>query len=135
MRIALFILLCSFLAANTVWASYNIYETNGWNKYDFEISGSDLAKAPEWHEGESLPLTPRKALESARKELGKLVGDTNDWVLTDIEITSLWSDKYWFYKVTYVQTITVEKGAPPSLMIPVLMDGTAIQPTISRIKK
>jgi hypothetical protein len=107
----------------------------GTNTYEFEVTASDIAKTPEWHEGEDLPLPPRKALQSAKKELEQLVGDTEQWKLSFVEITPYIDGKHWFYRVGYIIPLAAPRGAfiqektpsPQSMTIPVLMDGTVVR--------
>jgi hypothetical protein len=141
MRIVSLILLCSLLAACDAQA-YGIYYTYDKHNYHFEISASDIAKTPEWHEGEDLPLSPRLALQSARKELGQLVGNTTSWKLSLIQITPYGDGKHWFYEVCFFVPLAPRHGAytqekspaPPSMVIPILMDGATIQPKVSPVK-
>ena len=127
--------------ATTSNAGYGI--CYGYNKhsYHFDISASDIANTPEWQEGDDPPLTIPKAVKSAKKELECLVGNTNGWKLSLLEITPYGDGKHWFYLITYSSPpppqepgtvpMAVSCVPPlPKLMIPVLMDGGAVAPEV-----
>lgn len=147
------ILLCSFLAAGNAQAQmthattssntgYGIYYSYDKHSYHFDISASDIAKTPEWNEVEEVPLAIPKASQSAKKELERLVGNTNGWKLSLVEITPYGDGKHWFYLVTFTSPppkpvpgtipgiIPDLQLPPPKLMIPVLMDGGAVAPEV-----
>jgi hypothetical protein len=107
-------------------------------RFDFEISDAAIRQTPEWTGSGDLPLPPREALRVARAELGKLVGDTSAWNLSELDLSPHRDGRHWVYYVHYLiprdkDDYQIMESANPvrEVVIPVLMNGVAVQPKIN----
>ena len=103
----------------------------GGKKYEFRISDQDLQKTPAWPAGqENPPLSPRRAIDIASKELATLLPNGKDWRLHDVTLRPV--DNHWIYLVNFLEPL--RPGAAEQLstgfQVVVLMNGTAVTPQV-----
>lgn len=119
------------ISAKPAAAFFSYYEGR---KYDFAISDVRLAKTPVWQSEDSSPLlSPRKAGDLATGFLPKLVADPARWKIKEITLTPVGPGSVWIYVVEIVESDPpgAGEGRLPKFNIPVLMDGTVVQPSIT----
>ena len=104
--------------------------------YYFEVTESDLNKAPRWIENTPYPpLSPRDAEAAAREEAHRLRPDVTAWHLDAIELRNVVQD-CWCYHVVFFRGDVAIAGLPEFLRIPILMNGRAVHgSTASRFAK
>ena len=108
----------------------------GWS---FVVQQSSLDNSSLWQEQEDAPrLAPRAAIRSARALLARLsCKDANDWEVSQVGFRRVSPVlKSWLYVVSLQEPIRVPKGSvvgavsPRFIEIPVLLDGTAVTPSV-----
>ena len=102
-------------------------------KYEFHIANQDLQKTPAWPATqENPPLSPRRAIDIASKQLAALLPNGKDWRLYSITLRPM--DDRWIYLVDFLEPLrgdnTVQQVSS-SFQIVVLMNGVAITPKVS----
>src|SRR5205085_6896163 len=99
-------------------------------KYEFHIPDQDLQKTPSWPAGqENPPLSPRRAIDIATKQLGTLLPDGKDWRLYEITLRPI--ENHWVYLVQFLEPLKGDgagKQLSSGFQVVVLMNGTAINP-------
>jgi len=110
--------------------------------YDFRLSRSAIEKAPDWmSDSDFPPLSPVKAYEIALKQAKQLRPEVKIWGTKDILLQPVFGkrnrfqDQDWIYLITLQDFSGPIAGVPWSLAIPIYMDGSTIQPVITRSKK
>ena len=111
----------------------SIFDGNG---YDFCVTQETVDDTPSWFEDDDYPpVSPRGAARSAKSELAALVNHPEDWTMNEVELIPAGRSDKWAYVVSFLGPATNPYGgAVPDLRIPVLMDGTAVTPHVSRIR-
>jgi hypothetical protein len=110
--------------------------------YDFRLSRSAIAKAPEWMSNSDFPpLSPVRAYDVALKQAKQLRPEVTIWGTKDILLQPVLGksnrvqDQDWIYLITLQDVSGPIAGVPWSLAIPIYMDGSTIKPVITRSKK
>jgi hypothetical protein len=126
---------CAILMASAPRTTHaQTYYSYAFSKqYTVEITRENLKATPDWKENEEHPpLSARKAIVIATKLKDKLVKDSDDftWKLQHASLTPADDDK-WYWLVHFdAEFQGVSTGIPNHLRLVVLMDGTAIEPTV-----
>lgn len=100
------------------------------------IRKEDLKGTPSWNANYSAKpiLAPSAAVLSAQQELNRIVSDPANWLLYGINMQQISGipnkTKPWIYLVEYRTIVHGEKGR---IVIPVLMNGQAIQGRNSKL--
>jgi hypothetical protein len=104
----------------------------GGKKYDFRVTEQDLKLAPTWQPNqENPPLSPRRAIESASKQLATLLPNGKDWRLYQITLKPV--ENYWIYLVEFLEPAasgTTGRQTSAGFQIIVLMNGVAVVPKV-----
>jgi hypothetical protein len=114
--------------------------------YSFGTSGTAFKATPNWNESDDFPpLSPRKAVFAAFEEAKRLRPDVSEWRVETVTLDQIQNN--WFYRVQfarnervptgevryyssgYTNTNAIEIHLP--LIVPVLMDGTAVHGGVS----
>ena len=101
----------------------------GGKSYSSVIRKGDLRKSPAWNERDSLPVSPGRALELARKKLESTVPAAKEWELKLIGLQPTHFMNRWIYAVEFNPPIGpagFRTGPPEWLSIAVLMDGRVL---------
>jgi len=105
----------------------------GGKKYEFHIADQDLQKTPAWPATqESPPLSPRRAIDIASKQLAALLPNGKDWRLYSVTLRPM--DDRWIYLVDFLEPVRRDNAAQQlssSFQVVVLMNGVAITPKVS----
>ena len=105
----------------------------GGKKYEFHVSEQDLQKTPAWPAGqENPPLSPRRAIDIASKQLATMVPNGKDWRLYEVTLRPI--DDRWIYLVQFLEPLrgnTVAQQTSAGFQIVVLMNGVAVVPRVS----
>ena len=113
-------------------APYTEFEYWGDKKYAFSVSLEQLRKAPAWSAAQDTPpLSPRKATAAAWSDLRSFLPSTAGWGVERIELCPLRQGQYWVYRVVFSPDYSTYDGPLLDIGVTVLMDGTAIKPTIT----
>ena len=104
-------------------------EYNG-KKYEFRIADVDLSRTPAWSAAqENPPISARRAIDIASKQLAMLLPDGKDWRLYQVTLKPI-GDR-WIYLVEFLEPLRGD-GAGQRLsngfQIFVLMNGVAVAP-------
>src|SRR5438132_9985735 len=95
----------------------------GGKKYEFHVSDQDLQKTPAWPAGqENPPLSPRRAIDIASKQLATLLPNGKDWRLYEVTLRPI--DDRWIYLVQFLEPLrgnTVAQQTSTGFQIVVLM--------------
>ena len=95
--------------------------------YFFETTQGVIDAAPKWKANEAFPpLSPRKAMVAALREVKRLRPDVAEWNLERVALEGR-DSAFWFYEVTFTRSDVPYTGLPYFLHVPVLMDGTAVR--------
>ncbi len=120
----------SAFAQDKEWSRFTRYVDG--SKYTFKVTAEELQNLPSWNpETEDVPLSARKAIEVARKNLGKFLSTPDKWSVDHVDLTRMTKDK-WIYEV-YFDCLSEDCGRPDSdwsFMIYVKMDGSIVEPII-----
>lgn len=105
----------------------------GGKKYEFQISDQDLQKTPAWQPGqENPPLSARRAIEVATKQIATLLPNGKDWRLYAVTLRPI--EGRWVYLVDFLEPLR-GTGAGQQLsagfQVVVLMNGTAVAPRVT----
>jgi hypothetical protein len=105
----------------------------GGKKYEFHIPDEDLQRTPVWAPTQdNPPLSPRRAIDSATKQLAALLPNGKDWRLYSVTLRPI-ADR-WIYLVDFLEPLRGD-GAGQQLsagfQIVVLMNGVAVPPKVS----
>jgi hypothetical protein len=116
----------------------SFYSYYSGKKYDFQVTESDLRRAPPWHEHEdNPPLPPRKAVTVASTYLGQLLPDAESWSVEKVSLQRAGgkSDINWVYVIEFTGPLASGSsqlgGMVHTFTIVVLMNGVAVEPKIS----
>jgi hypothetical protein len=98
-------------------------------KYDFRVTEQDLKAAPAWPATQdNPPLSARRAIDAASKQLATLVPNGKDWRVSAVSLKPI--DGYWIYLVEFLEPLRA--GAPDQVsqafQVVVLMNGVAVVP-------
>ena len=99
--------------------------------FDYTVSRDDVIGTPIWpQKDEHPPLSPRRAQEIARKELGKLVKNIDEWSLRGIVLFDMGDHLHWIFKIHFDRTYPADVAVfgADYFDMPVLMDGKVIPP-------
>ena len=73
-------------------------------KYEFRISDEDLQKTPVWASGqENPPLSPRRAVDVATRQLASLLPNGKDWRLYAVTLRPI--ENRWIYLVEFLEPL------------------------------
>ena len=110
--------------------------------YDFRLTLRALKQAPVWvSDAGSPPLSPAKAYDIALKQAKLLRPEVTTWGTRDIALEHVHANSNSFQEQDWIYLITLQDfsgpiaGVPWSLAIPIYMDGSTINPVITRSKK
>ena len=107
-------------------------EYNG-KKYEFRIADEDLKKTPVWAPGqENPPLSARRAIDIARKQLATLLPNGKDWRLYAVTLRPI--EDRWIYLVEFLEPLRGDGGGQQvsaGFQLVVLMNGVAVTPRIT----
>ena len=126
------LLIVTALLAAQVETTFTV-EYNG-TKYEFHISDQDLQASPAWPANqENPPLSARRAIDIASKQLAELLPNGKDWRLYEVTLRVI--DNHWVYLVQFLEPLrSTGAGQQDSsgFEIVVLMNGVAVMPRISK---
>jgi hypothetical protein len=117
-----------------------VYSSYAFDKrYSVAITDAALEASPDWEENEEHPpLSARRAIVLATKLKDKLVKDSAayKWKLQQASLRPA-GDAKWFWFVHFHAQYQegFSTGVPHHLRLAVLMDGTAIKPTVTDRRK
>jgi hypothetical protein len=100
--------------------------------YVFRISDGDLQKTPTWTPTqENPPLSPRRAIDVATRQLSALLPNGKDWRLHAVTLRPI-ADR-WIYLVEFLEPLREDGAAQLSsgFQLVVLMNGLAVTPKVS----
>src|SRR5262245_5045785 len=79
----------------------------GGKKYEFHITDQDLQRTPAWPAGqENPPLSPRRAVEIASKQLATILPGGKDWRLYEVTLRPI--ENRWIYLVEFLEPLRGE---------------------------
>ena len=126
------LLIVTALLAVQVETTFTV-EYNG-TKYEFHISDQDLQASPAWPANQdNPPLSARRAIDIASRQLAELLPNGKDWRLYEVTLRSI--DNHWVYLVQFLEPLrSTGAGQQESrgFEIVVLMNGVAVMPRISK---
>jgi hypothetical protein len=104
----------------------------GGKKYDFRVTEQDLKRAPLWQANqENPPLSPRRAIESASKQLATLLPNGKDWRVYQVTLKPV--ENYWIYLVEFLEPLAAGgagRQTSSGFQVIVLMNGVAVVPKV-----
>ena len=104
------------------------------NKFTVRVFDEDIAKMTAWDpEKEESPLSPRKAIEIARRNLPRFITkDTERWMLEGLSLEQIGrpGGNKWLYQVAFTNDGLLGSGMDYSFSIFVKMDGAIIEPEV-----
>jgi len=125
-----FFLITAMFAAQVDTTFTDEYEGK---KYEFHISSEDLQKTPAWPDSqENPPLTARRAIEIASKQLAGLLPNGKDWRLYSVTLRPM--ENRWIYLVEFLEPLrgdNVIQQQSSGFQVVVLMNGVAVTPKVS----
>ena len=102
-------------------------------KYEFRITDEDLQKTPAWPPGqENPPLSARRAMEIAAKQMATLLPNGKDWQLEAITLRRV--DNRWIYVVQFLEPPRADgpdRQVSSGFQVVVLMNGVPVVPRVS----
>jgi hypothetical protein len=103
-------------------------------KYEFRIPDQDLQKTPAWPAGqENPPLSARRAIDSASRQLATLLPNGKDWRLNAVIMRQI--EGRWFYLVEFLEPLRGDgaggRQVSSGFQVVVLMNGVAVAPRIT----
>ena len=105
----------------------------GGKKYEFRVTDAGLQKTPDWAPGqENPPLSARRAIDVAKRELGMLLPNGNDWRLYAVTLRPI--ENRWIYLVEFLEPLKAggpERQLSSGFQVVVLMNGVAVAPRVS----
>ncbi len=110
----------------------------GW---EFVVRGQDLDKSPRWLESsEAPPLPARAAIRAGRSVLRRMsCKEAEQWELGTVALRPILGEQdLWVYLITFVEPFDPPKRrvlgsvSRRVIEIPVLLDGTALLPSVGR---
>jgi hypothetical protein len=105
----------------------------GGKKYEFRIPDDDLQKTPAWTPAqENPPLSARRAIDVATKELATLLPNGKDWRLYAVTLRPI--ESRWIYLVEFLEPTRPngpERQLSSGSQVVVLMNGVAVMPRVS----
>src|SRR5215831_14963027 len=126
------LLIATALLAVQVETTFTV-EYNG-TRYEFHLTDQDLQASPAWPaDQDNPPLSPRRAIDIASKQLAELLPNGKDWRLYEVTLRPI--DNYWVYLVQFLEPLrSTGAGQQESsgFEIVVLMNGVAVMPRISK---
>lgn len=106
----------------------------GDKRYDFRITHGQLARTPEWSEGQpDPPLPARRAQSIAAAYLRELFADADEWRHGSIALVPL--NERWVYTVEFIEPpANCADCMSTPFRVVVLMDGTVVSASVSQWK-
>jgi len=104
----------------------------GGKTYEFRIADQDLQRTPAWQAGqENPPLSARRAIDIATKQLATLLPNGKDWRLYAVTLRPI--ENRWVYLVDFLEPLRDGAGQQLSagFQVVVLMNGAAVAPRVS----
>ena len=105
----------------------------GGRKYESRIPDADLQKTPAWAPGqENPPLSPRRAMDAATRQLSTLLPNGKDWRLYAVTLRPI--ENRWIYLVEFLEPLRGDAAGQQlsaGFQIVVLMNGIAVTPRVS----
>ena len=103
-------------------------------RFECAISGKAIEKTPKWRtDSETPPLAVRKAIRAAERVASKFVKAPPAFkrIIPQIDLVPF-DDNWWYWMIVFEWHAKVgdESDGFDYLAVPVLMDGTAIEPTV-----
>jgi len=94
-------------------------------KYAAEIPSEAIASGPEWTPAAPLPMTFDKAVQVARGELRKIVGDDSKWEITEINLRHLGgeNENKWYYVLQLKLKVRDPAVIPDFCIVPISLSG------------
>jgi hypothetical protein len=129
-KVFLILLVITALSAAQAETTFTI--EYGGKKYEFHVSERELQATPSWApDQETPPLSPRRAIELARNQLGTLMPNATDWRLYDVTLRPV--DDRWIYLITFMEPLRGGNAQQVSagVQLVVLMNGVAVTPRVS----
>jgi hypothetical protein len=107
-------------------------------QWEFTLRGRDVDKSPRWTAADDAPpLAPRAAVRSARAFLGRMKCEQPDeWELHQVSLRPILAERdVWVYIVEFLhfrvpKDAVIGSASPSEARVVVLLDGTAIVPTV-----
>jgi hypothetical protein len=123
--------LCFLTFAAQVQTTFTV--EYGGKKYEFRISDEDLQKTPAWAPAaENPPLSARRAIDVARKQLATLIPNGKDWRLYAVMMRPI--EDRWIYLVEFLEPLRGDGGGQQvsaGFQLVVLMNGVAVTPRVT----
>jgi hypothetical protein len=120
--------LVTALATAQVETTFTV-EYNG-KKYEFHITDQDLQRTPAWPSNqENPPLSARRAIDIASKQVATILPNGKDWRLYEITLRPI-GDR-WVYLVQFLEPLrgdTDGQQLSSGFQLVVLMNGAAVPP-------
>jgi hypothetical protein len=110
-------------------------------RWEFVVREADLDGSPRWQpSAENPPLSPRAAIQSGRSLLRKFIERADDWELRSVALQPVpGRSDFWLYLVEFWEPIrpkaSVGSVHPSQVRVVVLMNGTAVTPTLRPVEK
>ena len=123
------LLLTALLAAPQLETAFTVQY--GGKTYDFRVTDAELQKTPAWPPTqENPPLSARRAIDIASKQLAALLPNAKDWKLQEVRLQAI--DNRWVYLVGFVEPLrpNVPDQVTRGFQIVVLMNGVAVMPQV-----
>jgi hypothetical protein len=140
MRIITFAVVLSFVASaiGDEVHDYSSYSTVDEKHFESQVSRDEIAKTPVWlPEAENPPLSARRAIEAARKQMEALVHDRSVWRLESVQLLDMGDHLHWMYIVEFARQFPEDVAVYGdfSLRVLVLMNGAVITPRLREGKR
>jgi hypothetical protein len=104
-------------------------------RFEFVVPPDTVRQFPWVESADAPPLAPRAAIRSAERLLPQLVPGADEWTLREVQLQPVFGSGHgWVYLITFVKSPppnVMWDGPLPSLRLVVLMDGTAVVPTVT----
>jgi hypothetical protein len=117
-------------------ADQGVYRTESRLKgklFKFVVMESQLQNVPKWEtKAEHPPLSPRKAMSIAKQKARELLPAVYDWDVSALTLQRTGAEGNWIYVVKATERPNQLRWNNPAwINIIVLMDGSAVEPTIA----
>jgi len=103
-------------------------------RYEYHITDQDLQATPAWPAGQdNPPLSARRAIDIATKQLATLLPDGKDWRLYEVTLRPI--QDHWVYLVQFLEPLRGNGGGQQlssGFEVVVLMNGVAVMPRVSK---
>lgn len=118
-------------------SSVTVFSENGGQTYFSTLTYEDILKTPSWNpiSGDAPPLLIQNAIANARENLKRIVKDTKDWNVSEVNLTPFVPNQKWFYKIDF-ECVTQEcaANARTNFTVLVKMDGLTVEPVLKNKK-